>query len=58
MLFFYVEQLRDSVRSFFLNELAPYADKIDKENSFPQMKVSLLTYCIYHLDILTIFQRY
>ncbi|CAB3989676.1 Isovaleryl- dehydrogenase, mitochondrial [Paramuricea clavata] len=31
-------QLRDSVHNFFGKELAPFADQIDKENGFPQMR--------------------
>lgn len=28
--------------NFFQKELAPYADQIDKENNFPQLRVSVL----------------
>ena len=28
--------------NFFQKELAPYADQIDKENNFPQLRVSAL----------------
>jgi hypothetical protein len=35
-------QLRDSVHNFFGKELAPFADQIDKENGFPQMRVKSL----------------
>lgn len=31
--------MRYSVRSFLEKELAPYADEIDKQNDFPQMRV-------------------
>ena len=37
-------QLRHSVRSFLEKELVPYADDIDKQNTFPQMRVSRLKY--------------
>lgn len=36
-------QLRQSVRKFCAEQLAPYADEIDKKNEFPQMRVSQLS---------------
>lgn len=33
-------QLRETVNNFFQKELAPYADQIDKDNNFPQLRVS------------------
>ena len=32
-------QLRQTVFSFAQKELAPYAEKIDKDNVFPQLRV-------------------
>ncbi|KAJ7380794.1 hypothetical protein OS493_007176 [Desmophyllum pertusum] len=32
------KQLRETVKNFFQKELAPFADKIDKENNFPQLR--------------------
>ena len=32
--------MRYSVRSFLEKELAPYANDIDRQNDFPQMRVS------------------
>ncbi len=32
------KQLRETIFSFCQKELAPYADAIDKENNFPQMR--------------------
>ena len=34
-------QLRETVNNFCQKELAPYADQIDKENNFPQLRVSV-----------------
>lgn len=33
-------QLRQTVRKFCEEKLAPYADEIDKNNEFPRMRVS------------------
>ncbi|KAG7238471.1 hypothetical protein INR49_030744 [Caranx melampygus] len=33
-------QLRQTVRKFCAEKLAPYADEIDKKNEFPGMRVS------------------
>lgn len=38
---FFFSQLRQSVRKFCSEKLAPYADDIDKNNAFPEMRVSL-----------------
>ena len=34
------QQLRETVSNFCQKELAPYADQIDKENNFLQLRVS------------------
>ena len=34
-------QLRETVSSFFQKELTPYADQIDKDNTFPKLRVSV-----------------
>lgn len=36
---FFSLQLRQTVRRFFLEELAPHADEIDKSNEFKGMRV-------------------
>lgn len=40
-------QLREIVNGFCQKELAPYADQIDKENNFPQLRVSVHNITIY-----------
>ena len=35
-----LHQMRHSVRSFLEKELTPYANDIDRQNDFPQMRVS------------------
>lgn len=37
---FFFAQLRQTVRKFCAEKLAPYADDIDKNNEFPRMRVS------------------
>ena len=44
-------QLRETVFQFSQKELAPYADEIDKTNSFPQMRVSNLSHKYPAVDI-------
>ena len=39
-IFLVFAQLRNSVRKFLAEKLAPYADEIDKKNEFPGMRVS------------------
>lgn len=38
--FVFLPQLRQTVRKFCAEKLAPYADEIDKNNEFPRMRVS------------------
>jgi len=38
--FFLFEQLRETIFAFTQKELAPYANDIDKNNTFPQLRVS------------------
>lgn len=45
-------QLRKSVFDFFQKELAPKAAQIDKDNNFPELRVSLFL-----VAVLTIFTQ-
>lgn len=54
-----VMQLRQTVRKFCGDKLAPYADEIDKNNEFPKMRVSQHRFrnrepcCEYHRGLIS-----